>query len=404
MFKNFLTKKKVAKPPPRPTFPLIRNDPSYNPNHTWKTIKELGDGAFGKVYKVQYNENSKNEDSIHHNHNNHNNNDHQSPQPPKANLKTIAQLNTNNQCAAKIIPINNKKEENPNSYFNELKEYYVEIHILSLCNNEFIIKLIEAAIYDAQLWVVIEICDGGALDDVMMTIDRPFKEIEILATFIQSLYALDYLHTKAKIIHRDVKAGNLLLTSKGYVKLADFGVSAVLKNFNEGRTTFIGSPYWMAPEVIQCETFKDEPYFEKCDIWSLGITLIELAQLEPPHNELNPVRVLIRISRAEPPGLDAPHRYSANFNKCISSMLVKSPASRRPSCRELIDTCSWLRNYSVTEALKTMKMIYAEAYEAEVIEQVIEVHLRARSAARAPSSGRGGERCAGPARAHSRGR
>ncbi|KFP77367.1 STE20-like serine/threonine-protein kinase, partial [Acanthisitta chloris] len=96
------------------------------------------------------------------------------------------------------------------------------------------------------------------------------------------LLALQYLHS-SKIIHRDVKAGNVLLTLDGHIKLADFGVSAKNSSTVQRRASFIGTPYWMAPEVVQCETSKESPYGYKADIWSLGITLIEMAEMEPPY-------------------------------------------------------------------------------------------------------------------------
>ena len=105
------------------------------------------------------------------------------------------------------------------------------------------------------------------------------------------------------VIHRDMKAGNILLTEAGKVKLADFGVSAKNSNQLQRRFTFIGTPYWMSPEIIACETDKEMSYDTKTDIWSLGITCIELAEKEPPHNELNPNRVMMRIRKADPPHL-----------------------------------------------------------------------------------------------------
>lgn len=138
---------------------------------------------------------------------------------------------------------------------------------------------------------------------------------------------LDFLHN-SKVIHRDLKAGNILLTMEGQVKIADFGVSAKLKDDNLKRTEFIGTPYWMAPEVIMCETFRDEPYDFKVDIWSLGITLIEFAQMEPPFHEMSPMRVLLKIQKSDPPRLIKTANWSRNFHDFLTKALVKDPHAR----------------------------------------------------------------------------
>merc|ERR1719284_299990 len=104
---------------------------------------------------------------------------------------------------------------------------------------------------------------------------------------------------------------------------------------NQKRDTFIGTPYWMAPEVVACETFRDEPYDYRVDIWSLGVTLIEFAQMEPPFHEMTPMRVLLKIQKSDPPKLDHPNRWSREFNDFLKQCLVKD-ANRRPSAQELL--------------------------------------------------------------------
>uniref|UniRef100_A0A8C1ULP7 non-specific serine/threonine protein kinase n=1 Tax=Cyprinus carpio TaxID=7962 RepID=A0A8C1ULP7_CYPCA len=233
-----------------------------NPEEIWEIVGELGDGAFGKVFKAQNKQ-------------------------------------TGIFAAAKVI--DTKTED-------ELEDYMVEIDILASCDHHNIVKLLDAFYYESKLWILIEFCAGGAIDAVMLELERPLTEPQIRVVCKQTLDALQYLHDN-KVIHRDLKAGNILLSLDGDVKLADFGVSAKNTKTIQRRDSFIGTPYWMAPEVVMCETSKDRPYDYKADIWSLGVTLIELAQIEPPNHEMNPMRVLLKIAKADPPTLQQPSKW-----------------------------------------------------------------------------------------------
>nr|XP_042706767.1 serine/threonine-protein kinase 10 isoform X3 [Chrysemys picta bellii] len=177
------------------------------------------------------------------------------------------------------------------------------------------------------------------------------------------LEALVYLHSK-KIIHRDLKAGNVLLTQDGDIKLADFGVSAKNIKTLQRRDSFIGTPYWMAPEVVMCETMKDTPYDYKADIWSLGITLIEMAQIEPPHHELNPMRVLLKIAKSDPPTLNCPSKWSPEFKDFLKTALDKNPETR-PSAAQLLEH-SFVNKVTSNRALREL---VAEA-KAEVMDEI----------------------------------
>lgn len=252
-----------------------------NPEEIWEIIGELGDGAFGKVYKAQNKQNG-----------------------------TLA--------AAKVI--DTKTED-------ELEDYMVEIDILASCNHHHIVKLLDAFYFESKLWILIEFCAGGAVDAIMLELERPLTEPQIRVVCKQTLEALAYLH-ESKIIHRDLKAGNILLSLDGDVKLADFGVSAKNTKTLQRRDSFIGTPYWMAPEVVMCETSKDRPYDYKADIWSLGVTLIELAQIEPPNHEMNPMRVLLKIAKSEPPTLMNPSRWSPEFSDFLRKALDKNVDNR----------------------------------------------------------------------------
>ncbi|VDM75799.1 unnamed protein product [Strongylus vulgaris] len=176
--------------------------------------------------------------------------------------------------------------------------------------------------------MMLEFCGGGAVDAIMIELEKPLTEKQIAYIARYTCEAMAFLH-ESNVIHRDLKAGNILLTIDGVVKLADFGVSAKLKDRNEKRDTFIGTPYWMAPEVMMCETFKDQPYDTRSDIWSYGITLIEMAQMEPPHSNVSPMRVLIKVQKSAPPTLDNPSSWSIFFVDFLSHCLVKDPSERR---------------------------------------------------------------------------
>lgn len=183
--------------------------------------------------------------------------------------------------------------------------------------------------------MLIEFCSGGAVDTLMFDLDKPLSEPQIQYVIRETLEALVYLHDQCHIIHRDMKAGNILLTETGHVKLADFGVSAKNTTALQRRFSFIGTPYWMSPEVIACETDKEMSYDYKTDVWSLGITCIELAEKEPPHNELNPTRVMMKIRKADAPKLRDQVKWSRAFHEFLAKCLNKSP-DERATARDLL--------------------------------------------------------------------
>uniref|UniRef100_A0AC35GY18 Protein kinase domain-containing protein n=1 Tax=Panagrolaimus sp. PS1159 TaxID=55785 RepID=A0AC35GY18_9BILA len=175
---------------------------------------------------------------------------------------------------------------------------------------------------------MLEYCAGGAVDNIMIELEKPLTDKQIAPIIRQVVQGLIFLHSK-NVIHRDLKASNILLTSDGIAKIADFGVSVILSNSDEGSNTFIGTPHWMSPEVIRCETMTNIPYNSKTDIWSLGITCIEMAQKEPPYHDLSAERVRLRILKSEkPPNLDKPDSIGNLLRDFISRCLIINPQER----------------------------------------------------------------------------
>ena len=296
-----------------------------DPTDYWEMLAECGDGAFGKVYKAQNKE-------------------------------------TGRLAAAKMLTL--EDEEN-------ISDHMVEIDILSEIKHDNVVELFEAFAIDDKLWMLIEYCDGGALDSIIVELEKPLTEPQIAYVCKHMTEGLNFLH-KNKVIHRDLKAGNVLLTMEGGVKLADFGVSAKNKHTLQKHDTFIGTPYWMAPELVLCETFRDNPYDYKVDIWSLGITLIELAQMEPPNSEMSPMRVLLKIQKSDPPKLDQPSKWSKEFNDFLARALIKDPATR-PGTEALL-ALPFISGKLDSKPIKDLLLEFkAEVVEEEVLDEEAEV-------------------------------
>ena len=211
-----------------------------------------------------------------------------------------------------------------------------EIDILSKCDSPFIVGYFECffsrpreRMEERELWIVMEFCDGGSVSDLIEAAGGrgsfAMPEECIRACCAGIVLGLEYLHKK-EICHRDIKCGNVLLTNDGHVKLADFGVSAELTNTINKRKTVVGSPFWIAPEVI-----KEAHYDGRADVWSLGITAIEMAEGAPPHSNLNPLRAIFLIPSKPAPTLADPDNWSPEFLDFIRVCCRKDPSERSDS-------------------------------------------------------------------------
>lgn len=195
-----------------------------------------------------------------------------------------------------------------------------EIKVMSQIENPDIVQYFASFMEGSILWIVMEYLAGGSLKD-LIDIAGPLPEDAIAAIMRSLLRALDYLH-KGRKLHRDIKAANILLSGNGDVKLADFGVAGQMTQTLRQRNTFVGSPFWMAPEVI-----RESAYDEKADIWSVGITAIELATGLPPYADVHYMRAILLIPQSDPPTLDGPD-YSKLIKSFIADCLQKNPTER----------------------------------------------------------------------------
>ncbi|KAG7210389.1 hypothetical protein KM043_011922 [Ampulex compressa] len=231
--------------------------------------------------------------------------------------------------------------ENVADNIEEIEEEYLVLRDLSPHPNiplfhGLFLKRARSAREEDQLWFVMELCTGGCVTDLVQglkTRGSRLTDEQIAYILRETVEALIYLHGNRRM-HRDVKGDNILLTEDARVKLVDFGVSSHLATTLARKNSSVGTPYWMAPEVIACEQQLNSSYDSRCDVWSVGITAIELAEGNPPLSELHPMRALFQIPRNPPPALKNPDIHTADLQDFIAECLVKD-LEHRPFVSEL---------------------------------------------------------------------
>ncbi|XP_028985463.1 mitogen-activated protein kinase kinase kinase kinase 4-like isoform X6 [Betta splendens] len=261
-----------------------------DPAGIFELVEVVGNGTYGQVYKGRH-------------------------------------VKTGQLAAIKVMDVTEDEEEEIKLEINMLKKYSHHRNIATYYG-AFIKKSPPG--HDDQLWLVMEFCGAGSITDLVKnTKGNQLKEDWIAYISREILRGLAHLHAH-HVIHRDIKGQNVLLTENAEVKLVDFGVSAQLDRTVGRRNTFIGTPYWMAPEVIACDENPDATYDYRSDLWSCGITAIEMAEGAPPLCDMHPMRALFLIPRNPPPRLKS-KKWSKKFFSFIESSLVKNYTQRPPT-------------------------------------------------------------------------
>ncbi|MBN3304731.1 M4K2 kinase, partial [Amia calva] len=234
---------------------------------------------------------------------------------------------------------------------DDVSSIHQEIAMMKECRHKNIVAYYGSYLRNNKLWICMEFCGGGSLQDIYH-VTGPLREKQIAYVCRETLQGLHHLHVTGKM-HRDIKGANILLTERGDVKLADFGVAAEINASVAKRKSFIGTPYWMAPEVAAVE--KKGGYNQLCDIWAVGITAIELAELQPPMFDLHPMRALMLMSKSsfQPPKLKDKGKWSSDFHNFIKLALTKNPR-KRPTAEKLLQHPFMAQLLTRTQAIELL--------------------------------------------------
>ncbi|KOX77898.1 Serine/threonine-protein kinase 3 [Melipona quadrifasciata] len=309
-FPRYLLADTHTMPYPRELKKLSEESLTRQPEEVFDIICKLGEGSYGSVYKALHKESGQ-------------------------------------VLAIKQVPVD-----------TDLQEIIKEISIMQQCDSPYVVKYYGSYFKNTDLWIVMEYCGAGSVSDIMRLRKKTLQEDEIATILSDTLKGLEYLHLRRKI-HRDIKAGNILLNNEGHAKLADFGDTMAKRN------TVIGTPFWMAPEVIQ-----EIGYDCVADIWSLGITALEMAEGKPPYGDIHPMRAIFMIPTKPPPSFREPDQWSPEFIDFVSGCLVKNP-EERATATELL-THEFIGNAKQPSILSQM---IAEAHEIREKQSVHRAHV-----------------------------